>query len=75
MAGRSDAVTQMSTEIVRVTVRVTWQAPQSETARQIAQLTWVTAGRVRLTQTGKAQDALYAVALGLLLLALLALRL
>jgi NADH-quinone oxidoreductase subunit L len=37
--------------------------------------TWVIAGRVRLTQTGKAQDALYAVALGLLLLALLALRL
>ena len=38
-------------------------------------LTWVVAGRVRLTQTGKAQDALYAVALGLLLLAVLALRL
>jgi NADH-quinone oxidoreductase subunit L len=40
-------------------------------------LTWITyviAGWVRRTQTGRAQDALYAVALGLLLLVFLALR-
>jgi NADH-quinone oxidoreductase subunit L len=40
-------------------------------------LTWLTyaiAGLVRRTQTGRAQDALYAVALGLLLLVFLALR-
>jgi NADH-quinone oxidoreductase subunit L len=37
-------------------------------------LTWVAAGRIRRTQTGRAQDALYAIALGLLLLAFLASR-
>jgi NADH-quinone oxidoreductase subunit L len=38
-------------------------------------LTWVAAGRIRLSQTGKPQDALYAVAIGLLILAFLATRL
>jgi NADH-quinone oxidoreductase subunit L len=40
-------------------------------------LTWITyviAGWIRRTQTGRAQDALYAIALGLLLLVFLALR-
>jgi len=40
-------------------------------------LTWLTyaiAGSVRRTQTGRAQDALYAIAIGLLLLVFLALR-
>jgi NADH-quinone oxidoreductase subunit L len=40
-------------------------------------LSWLTygaGGRLRLTQTGKAQDALYAIAVGFLILALLALR-
>jgi len=38
-------------------------------------LTWVVAREARGSQTGKAQDALYAVALGLILLAFLAFRL
>ena len=41
-------------------------------------LTWLVyrlAGMLRGTQTGRAQDALYAVAIGILLLAFLALRL
>jgi len=37
-------------------------------------LTYAIAGRLRRTQTGRAQDALYAVAIGVLLLALLASR-
>ena len=35
-------------------------------------LTWRLAGRLRSIQTGRAQDALYAVAVGFLILALLA---
>jgi len=40
-------------------------------------LTWMTyavANRARRTQTGRAQDALYAVAIGILILAFLALK-
>ena len=41
-------------------------------------VTWLVyriGGRLRRTQTGRAQDALYAVAIGILLLAFLALKL
>jgi NADH-quinone oxidoreductase subunit L len=37
-------------------------------------LTWVVARRLRRLETGRAQDALYAVAVGLLLLVLLAIN-
>jgi NADH-quinone oxidoreductase subunit L len=40
----------------------------------VSWLTWQAAGRLRLLQTGRAQDALYAVAIGFLLLVILAMR-